>query len=145
MLSLQSYHYLHLIGLILVFIGIGGMLSSEGAKKAMMWHGIGLLISIISGFGMLAKLGIMGTMPVWAWIKIGLWLVLGFLPVLAKRRVIATPLVVLIAAITGAALAYLGYFKLRYDRHSCLSAPWLRRCSLTLSSIDLKLSAGEED
>ena len=111
MLSLQSYHYLHLIGLILVFIGIGGMLSSEGAKKAMMWHGIGLLISIISGFGMLAKLGIMGTMPVWAWIKIGLWLVLGFLPVLAKRRVIATPLVVLIAAITGAALAYLGYFK----------------------------------
>ena len=110
-MSLQFYHFLHLIGLILVFIGIGGMLSSEGAKKAMMWHGIGLLISIISGFGMLAKLGIMGTMPVWAWIKIGLWLVLGFLPVLAKRRVIATPLVVLIAAITGAALAYLGYFK----------------------------------
>jgi len=110
-MSLQFYHFLHLIGLILVFIGIGGMLSSEGAKKAMMWHGIGLLISIVSGFGMLAKLGIMGTMPVWAWIKIGLWLVLGFLPVLAKRRVIATPLVVLIAAITGAALAYLGYFK----------------------------------
>jgi len=110
-MSLQFYHFLHLIGLILVFIGIGGMLSSEGAKKAMMWHGIGLLISIVSGFGMLAKLGIMGTMPVWAWIKIGLWLVLGFLPVLAKRRVIATPLVVLIAAITGAVLAYLGYFK----------------------------------
>jgi hypothetical protein len=110
-MSLQFYHFLHLIGLILVFIGIGGMLSSEGAKKAMMWHGFGLLISIVSGFGMLAKLGIMGTMPVWAWIKIGLWLVLGFLPVLAKRRVIATPLVVLIAAITGAALAYLGYFK----------------------------------
>ena len=97
-MSLQFYHFLHLIGLILVFIGIGGMLSSEGAKKAMMWHGIGLLI-------------IMASMPVWAWIKIGLWLVLGFLPVLAKRRVIATPLVVLIAAIVGASLAYLGYFK----------------------------------
>ena len=110
-MSLQFYHFLHLIGLILVFIGIGGMLSSEGSKKAMMWHGFCLFISIVSGFGMLAKLGIMGTMPVWAWIKIGLWLVLGFLPVLAKRRVIATPLVVLIAAITGAALAYLGYFK----------------------------------
>jgi len=108
-MSLQFYHFLHLIGLILVFIGIGGMLSSEGAKKAMMWHGIGLLISIISGFGMLAKLGIMGTMPVWAWIKIALWLVLGFLPVLAKRRVIATPLVVLIAAIVGAVLAFIGY------------------------------------
>ena len=110
-MSLPFYHYLHLIGLILVFLGHGGMLSRAGAQKAMMWHGIGLVISIVSGFGMLAKLGIMGTMPVWAWIKIGLWLVLGFLPVLAKRRVIAAPLVVLIAAITGAALAYLGYFK----------------------------------
>ncbi len=110
-MSLPFYHYLHVIGLILVFIGFGGLFSSEGAKKAMMWHGIGLVISIVSGFGMLAKLGIMGTMPVWAWIKIGLWLVLGFLPVLAKRRVIAAPLVVLIAAIAGAGLAYLGYFK----------------------------------
>jgi NAD/NADP transhydrogenase beta subunit len=108
-MSLPFYHYLHLIGLILVFIGFGGLFSSEGAKKAMMWHGIGLVISIVSGFGMLAKLGIMGTMPVWAWIKIGLWLVLGFLPVLAKRRVIAAPLVVLIAAIVGAALAFIGY------------------------------------
>jgi hypothetical protein len=35
--------------------------------------------------------------------------VLGFLPVLAKRRVIAAPLVVLIAAIVGAALAFIGY------------------------------------
>ena len=110
-MSLQFYHYLHLLGLILVFIGFGGLFTSDSAKKAMMWHGIGLLISIVSGFGMLAKLGIMSTMPVWAWIKVGLWLVLGFLPVLAKRRVIAAPLVVLIAAIAGAALAYLGYFK----------------------------------
>ncbi|MBB5032872.1 hypothetical protein [Prosthecobacter vanneervenii] len=110
-MSLAFYHYLHLIGLILVFVGFGGLLSSEGAKKAMMWHGIGLVISLISGFGMLAKLGIMGAMPKWVWIKIALWLVLGFLPVLAKRRVIAAPVVVLLAVIVGAVLGYLGYFK----------------------------------
>jgi hypothetical protein len=108
-MSLQTYHFLHLIGLIFVFIGFGGLLSSEGAKKAMMWHGIGLVISLVSGFGMLAKLGIMGAMPTWVWIKIALWLVLGFLPVLAKRRVLAAPLVVLMAVIVGAALAYIGY------------------------------------
>ena len=117
-MSLPFYHYLHLIGLILVFIGIGGMLSSEGAKKAMMWHGIGLLISFVSAFGMLSKMskGLPEGSPSlytqhWVIAKMVLWLVLGFLPVLAKRRVIATPLVVLIAAMTGAALAYLGYFK----------------------------------
>lgn len=110
-MSLQTYHYLHIVGLILVFIGFGGLLSSEGARKAMKWHGIGLVISLVSGFGMLAKMGIMSAMPVWVWIKIALWLVLGFLPMLAKRRVLSAQVVVLIAIVVGAVLAYLGYFK----------------------------------
>lgn len=110
-MSLQTYHYLHIVGLILVFIGFGGLLSSEGARRAMKWHGIGLVISLVSGFGMLAKMGIMGAMPVWVWIKIALWLVLGFLPVLAKRRVFSAQVVVLFAIVIGAVLAYLGYFK----------------------------------
>ncbi len=117
-MSLQFYHYLHLIGLILVFIGIGGLLSSEGAKKAMIWHGLGLFISLVSAFGMLSKMskGQPEGSPSlytqhWVIAKIVLWLVLGCLPVLAKRRVIATPLIVFIAAMAGAALAGLGYFK----------------------------------
>ena len=110
-MSLQFYHYLHLIGLILGFVGYGGLLSSERARSAMMWHGIGLLVSLVSGFGMLAKMGIMGSMPLWVWIKIDLWLVLGFLPVLAKKKILSGPAVVKLAILVGAALAYLGYFK----------------------------------
>jgi hypothetical protein len=118
MLTLQTYHFLHLIGLILVFVGFGGLLSSEGAKKAMKWHGIGLVISLVSGFGMAAKYSKLlppdspsyYTQP-WVIVKFVLLLVLGFLPVLAKRRVLAAPVVVLIAMIVGAVLAYLGYFK----------------------------------
>ncbi len=117
-MSLQFYHYLHLIGLICVFIGFGGLLATDRPKSAMMWHGIGLLISFISAFGMMSKYAKL--LPegapsyytqTWVLLKIGLWLVLGFLPVLAKRRVIAAPMVVLLAVVTGAALAYLGYFK----------------------------------
>ncbi len=111
LMPLQIYHILHLIGLTCVFVGFGGLLSSEGTRRAMMWHGTGLLISLISGFGLLAKMGIMATMPTWVWLKIGLWLVLGFLPVLAKRRVLAAPLVVLLAVIVGAGMAGLGYLK----------------------------------
>jgi hypothetical protein len=77
----------------------------------MKWHGTGLLISLISGFGLLAKLGIFKSMPTWVYIKIALWLVLGFLPVLARRRVIAAPLVVILAIITAAVMGYLGYTK----------------------------------
>jgi hypothetical protein len=117
-MSLQAYHYLHLIGLILVFIGFGGLLSSDGFKSAMKWHGIGLVISLVSGFGMAAKYAKMlpegapsyYTQP-WVLIKFALWLVLGFLPVLAKRRVVAPQVAVLLAVLVGAGLAYLGYFK----------------------------------
>ena len=110
-MSLQTYHFLHLIGLILVFVGYGGLLSSEGAKKAMKWHGIGLVISFISGFAMLAKLGIAWPFPTFVWVKIALWLVLGFLPVLSKRRVLSPQVVVMLAMVVGAVLAYIGYFK----------------------------------
>lgn len=117
-MTLQTYHFIHLIGLIFVFIGFGGLLSQDGARKAMMWHGIGLVISLVSGFGMLAKYNKMlpeGAASYytyhWVWAKFALWLVLGFLPVLAKRRVLPAKGVVLIAAIVGACLGYLGYMK----------------------------------
>ena len=110
-MSLAFYHIAHTIGLILVFIGFGALLQSESSRSAMKWHGIGLLVSLISGFGLLAKLQIFATMPTWVWIKIGLWLVLGFLPVLARRRIVATPVVVILAVIVAATMGYLGYTK----------------------------------
>ena len=110
-MPLQYYHLAHLVGLICIFIGFGCLLNSENTKTAMKWHGTGLLISIITGFGMLAKLGLMKAFPVWAIIKLALWLVLGVLPVLAKRRVLSSKIVVIIAALVGATLAFLGYMK----------------------------------
>ncbi|MCA1962768.1 MAG: hypothetical protein LDL31_02340 [Prosthecobacter sp.] len=109
-MSLPFYHLLHLVGLIFVFIGFGALLN-PGSRRAMMWHGIGLLISLISGFGMLAKMGIFKSMPTWVWVKIGLWLVLGFLPMLSRRGKLPAGVVVFIAAVIGAALAWLGYLK----------------------------------
>jgi hypothetical protein len=105
------YHILHIVGLALVFSGFGALISKEPCKCSMRLHGLGLLISLISGFGMLAKMGIMKSMPPWVWIKLGLWLVLGFLPVLAKRQVLPSRVVLMIALVIGAVLAYLGYTK----------------------------------
>ncbi len=110
-MPLAVYHILHIFGLILVFIGFGALLSTEGAKSAMKWHGTGLVISLLSGFGMLAKMGIMGSLPTWVYIKLTLWLVLGFLPVLAKRRVVKPSVIIALAALIGATMGYLGYMK----------------------------------
>lgn len=107
-MSPQIYHVLHLVGLVCVFIGFGALLSGY-SKGAMKWHGIGLLISLISGFGMVAKMQLPMTSK-WLIVKMVLWLVLGFLPVLVKKGV-SPKTVVTIAALVGVTLAYLGYMK----------------------------------
>lgn len=110
-MPLAAYHILHILGLILVFIGFGALLSNDSAKSAMKWHGTGLLISLVSGFGMLAKMQLFSALPTWVYVKLGLWLVLGFLPVLAKRRVVKPSVIIFIAALIGVFMGYLGYTK----------------------------------
>lgn len=110
-MSPAFYHIAHLVGLIFIFVGFGALLAADGYKAAMRWVVIGLVISLVTGFGQLAKLGIMANMPTWVWVKIGLWLVLGFLPVLVKRQVLPARAVVLIAIVIGGGLACLGYLK----------------------------------
>lgn len=110
-MSLAFYHIAHLVGLILVFIGFGALLSAESARSAMKWHGIGLVVSLISGFGLVAKHGLSYSSP-GLLVKMALWLVLGFLPVLARRKVLPAPVVLVIAVVIGATLAAIGYLKL---------------------------------
>lgn len=110
-MPIAFYHIAHIVGLIFVFVGFGALLSSESSRHAMKWHGIGLLISLISGFGLLAKLQIFATMPTWVWIKITLWLVLGGLPVLARRQVVSPTVVMLLAVAIAGFMGYLGYMK----------------------------------
>lgn len=107
-MSIVPYHVIHIAGLIMLFIGFGALLGGN-TKTAMKWHGIGLVIMLVAGFGMLAKLGIMKSMPSWVWIKIGIWLALGALPVLAKKKVLPVGGVVLIAAVLAVFAACLGY------------------------------------
>lgn len=107
------YHILHVVGMIFVFTGFGALLSTETARSAMKWHGIGLVISLITGFGLVAKLGLSYSSP-GLLVKMALWLVLGFLPVLARRKVLPAPVVVVLAIITGGVLASIGFLKLGF-------------------------------
>jgi len=91
--SYPAYKVLHLIGVLFLFTSLGGMaiLSRSGStnpaarKLAMATHGIALAVILVAGFGLLARLGFMTAMPVWAWCKIGIWLLLA-LAVLPLRR-----------------------------------------------------------
>lgn len=120
-MSLLFYKVLHIVGLILVFSSVGGMAlhAAQGGTRATMTsrglvfgtHGIGLLLVFVSGFGMLAKLGMTSGIPGWAVAKIGVWVVLGGVVALPLRwPALARPLW-LAAPVLGGVAAWLALYK----------------------------------
>lgn len=121
-MSKDVYEVLHFVGLALVLLALGGVVthvanggtkqSNTFRKTVMISHGVGLLLLLVGGFGMLAKLGIHGV-PLWVGIKLVVWLILGALvgviykkPSAAKSFWFLIPVLVLIA--TLAALTKIG-------------------------------------
>jgi hypothetical protein len=115
MFSYQVYKVLHILGLSLVVLSLGGILghvanggtkaTNQLRKVAAISHGVGLLLVLLGGFGMLAKLEI-HSFPAWVSGKLIIWLLLGaFVAVAYKRQALAkklwfaVPLLVLLATI----------------------------------------------
>lgn len=88
--------------------------SRRAARKLVLaTHGAAMFLILLAGFGMLARLGISGSWPLWVWIKIVIWLALGALPVLLRKSdrpngllFFVTPVLAAIAA--WAALFHIG-------------------------------------
>lgn len=119
----EFYKVLHITGLILVFSGIAGVffpvlaghpLEGKNKRFAFITHGIGLLLMFVSGFGLLARLGIAKDgLPHWIYAKLVIWLFLGGAIALAKRKgQIGWPLFVLFVGvgITAAIIAVIKPF-----------------------------------
>ena len=105
-----TYLIIHLIGLAAVAIGLGGMLAGGKEHRTFaIVQGVGLLIILVSGFGMLAKMHL--GFPHFAIVKLVLWLVIGMLP-MVFRKLTLPPLVstLVLLALIGLA-AWLGVTK----------------------------------
>ncbi|HEY2572649.1 MAG TPA: hypothetical protein VGH65_01230 [Verrucomicrobiaceae bacterium] len=114
-MSLPFYHIIHLVSVMMLFVGTGLGLAAvdhvSPRKCGAILRGIALLLLLVTGFGMLAKLGIMKSIPLWAWIKVAIWLIAAVLPVFVKRKMISGTIAVFIALALGAVAAWLGYLK----------------------------------
>jgi hypothetical protein len=87
MLSYEIYKLLHLFGIIMLFVSIGGVMlyalnggtkaDNTWRKTAAITHGIGLVFILVAGFGLLARVGISWPWPGWVFVKLIIWLVLG--------------------------------------------------------------------
>ncbi|MCH7681115.1 hypothetical protein IID10_17410 [candidate division KSB1 bacterium] len=91
-MSYDFYKILHLAAILMIFLSIGGMIALAQAKVAgaaankmmSMLHGTGLLIALIAGFGIMAKIGL--DFDGWVIGKLIIWVVFGGLMVLIKRK-----------------------------------------------------------
>ncbi|CAI8265191.1 MAG: Uncharacterised protein [Opitutia bacterium UBA7350] len=92
-MSHQIYQILHILGILMVFLGYGALLGralagsdSPSLKKlGSITSGIGLVLILVAGFGLIAKLGY-GYGEAWILIKLGVWVALGGLIVAINRK-----------------------------------------------------------
>ena len=100
---------LHIAGVVVLFTSLGAtLLAGSGKKSASILHGISLIFILLVGFAMLRKPP-MGQS--WWMIKLGLWLFLGLAPVLAKRRVLPSWIVLILCLLAATTAAWLGIKK----------------------------------
>jgi hypothetical protein len=118
-MSYQFYLILHFCGIFLILMSLSGIcfhMASGGTREwplrkfAAMLHGLGLVIALVAGFGLLAKLGMMKGLPTWAIGKLVIWLILGGLPALLYRKKqmakSAVFLILALALLAGGLAAY---------------------------------------
>ena len=95
-MSYQFYKVLHLAGILGLFLSLGALIMHschggekkfKGRKMMIITHGISLLVIFVAGFGLMARLNMMGSgWPLWIYIKVGIWLALGGAVALIARK-----------------------------------------------------------
>jgi hypothetical protein len=110
-MSLYLYKVIHLLGVILLFLGLASALMPEGSqhrKIGLRFHGIGLILLLLGGFGLIAKMQIELATAWWVWAKLVLWLGFGAMPLIGKRGLMPTPAAWTLAILFGLIAILLG-------------------------------------
>jgi hypothetical protein len=106
-MDLPVYLIIHLTGIAALALGLGGMMAGGEHRKAFsILQGVGLLIMLVSGFGLLAKLRL--GFPHFAMVKFVLWIVIGALPVIFRKLKVPTVAGMVIFLVLVGIMAWLG-------------------------------------
>lgn len=118
----DAYEIVHLIGIAMLFIAIGGVAvhAANGGTKAntktrgivAATFGTGSFLILLGGFGMMARLGLVrGMPPGWLMVKMLIWLVLSAIVLLPYRKpALAKPFMILLPFLVGLAV-YMAVYK----------------------------------
>jgi hypothetical protein len=118
MISYLGYKVVHLLGIFLVMVSLGALspVAAGGGRSgisrlARIAHGIGLLVVLVAGFGLIARLAFPWPWPVWIWLKLFVWVLLGGVAGLVPRAGKAAGALLYLIPVLGAAAAYLAIYK----------------------------------
>ena len=114
-MSMTFYKFLHLLGVLGVFFALGGALfgslqvSSKADLMGRKWvgilHGSSLVLALVGGFGLMARMQLKFSTNGWLWGKLLIWVFFGaFLAVIYKapqaNKMKLIPVVLVAMAIT---------------------------------------------
>lgn len=122
MIPYTAYKVVHLFGMFMLFSILGGVAlhamnggtkqDNVGRKLVAALHGIALLVILIGGFGMLARLGIThGGLPAWVIAKLAIWFALPFVGMLPYRRPATAKWVLVMLPVIGGLAAWIAIYK----------------------------------
>ena len=112
----ELYRLLHIAGLMLLFLGLGGVLTHEAGKAPKLCailHGLGLLTLVVCGVGLMHKSEPKIEWQPWVFAKIGGWVLLGAIPVLVKKGILPRAIALLLVLAIGVGAAWLGLEKVK--------------------------------
>jgi len=105
-----TYKIIHLTGIAALAIGVGGMMAGGNQRKLFsIVQGIALLVMLVSGFGLLAKLKL--GFPHFAIAKTVLWVVIGAMPVVLRKLRVPAIAGITISLVLVGIMAWLGVVK----------------------------------
>ena len=116
------YEIIHVIGMAMLFVAIGGVAvhAANGGTKTnsatrrlvSIVFGVGSFLILLGGFGMMARLGLVrGMPPAWLIVKMLIWLLLSGIVLLPYRRpALARPFLLALPLLAGLAV-YMALYK----------------------------------
>ena len=120
-MSYEFYKVLHITGIFMVISAVGahllnGILGGDkqfaGKRFVTILHGLGLAIAFVAGFGLLARLGMVGgDWPIWMILKLVIWLFLGLVILIPRYKPSWSKAVWIAVIVAGSFAAYLARYK----------------------------------
>lgn len=115
------YKVIHYLGIFLLVVVLGASMgrrvAAEGPdplrKRFAMLHGTALFLVLLGGFGLLARINVEhgALFPGWVWTKLAIWVILGGIIVLARKREGWAMPLLLIVPVLAMLAGYVAYAK----------------------------------